>query len=81
MRSVVVVLPCDESAPVLPIQRQSTHRIDVGDNAYIADALNPGLVVRILAAVCSDLDGLEGQLGIFQHQYGQLTTARPSNTA
>jgi len=70
MRSVVVVLPCVMS--VLNPRDATldvTHRINVGNDANVADTLNSGLVVSMLARVAPRKGPCAGQLGIFQHQY------------
>ena len=46
-----------------------THRIDVGDDADVANALDPRLVVGVVARVAPREPG-PGQLGVFQHQHG-----------
>jgi hypothetical protein len=51
----------------------ATHRIDVGDDADVADALYPRLVVGVVTRVGPREPGEPGpgQLGVFQHQHGR----------
>jgi hypothetical protein len=46
-----------------------TNRIDVGDDANVADALNAGLMVGVVAGV-APREAAPGQLGVSQHQHG-----------
>ena len=56
---------------MLPRLGHQTYRIDVGNDANVADALCARLMVSMVAGVAPCNRTLAGQLGIFQHQQRQ----------